>query len=203
MRLSEPAGTVKRMAAVLFASLPLLVFVGCGGSSSPEGEPTSEVQPGGSDVADGQGAFGTGGSGSGLVLGEMPTGDVVTPTDIKELGEGDMSVVLAGRIDAGSMEPFQPGEVAFMISQLPDEGHAADDPDHADNCPFCKRKLENAPKAIVQFRDANGNVMAGDARQILSVDKGDVVYVTGTASYNSAVNTVMVNATGVYRQPSS
>ncbi len=137
------------------------------------------------------------------VLAEMPGGEIVTPTQVKVLAGETASVVIAGRIDAGSVDPFQPGEMTFMISQLPDEGHAADDPEHADNCPFCKRELANAPKAIVQFRGADGNVLPGDARKELSVEKGDVVYVTGTAQYNAAVNTVMVDATGVFRKPKS
>lgn len=137
------------------------------------------------------------------VLSEMPSGDVVSPTDVMDLNGDETSSVLAGKIDAGELDPFQAGEVAFMISQLPDEGHAADDPEHADNCPFCKHKLENAPKAIVQFVDADGGVAKGDARQLLGLQKGDVVYITGTSQYNPAVNTVMVRATGVFRKASS
>jgi hypothetical protein len=135
-----------------------------------------------------------------LVLSEKPQGDVVSPTDVMELKGESTSAVLAGRVDAGDLDPFQSGEVAFMVSQLPDEEHAADDPDHADNCPFCKRKLANAPKAIVQFRGNDGEVLAGDPRAELGLEKGDTVYVTGTSQYYPEVNTVMVNATGVYRE---
>ena len=138
-----------------------------------------------------------------LVLDSMPEGQVMTPTEIEELGSGETSVILAGRIDAGEVDPFQPGELSFMISQLPDEGHGADDPEHADNCPFCARRLANAPRAIIQFRGPDGNVLSGDARQVLSLEKGDVVYVTGMAQYNPAVNTVLVNATGVFRKTDS
>jgi hypothetical protein len=135
-----------------------------------------------------------------LVLEEKPQGDVVSPTDVMELKGKPTSAVLAGRVDAGDIDPFQSGQIAFMVSQLPDEGHATDDPDHADNCPFCKRKLENAPKAIIQFLGDNGEVLQGDPRAKLGLAKGDIVYVTGTAQYHPEVNTVMVNATGVYRQ---
>ncbi|KAA5546066.1 hypothetical protein FYK55_03965 [Roseiconus nitratireducens] len=136
-----------------------------------------------------------------LLLAEMPEDAAQSPTDVKDAGEASQSVVLAGRIDAGDLDPFQPAQVAFVVTQLPDEGHGEGDPNHADNCPFCKRKLKNAPKAIVQFRDADGNVLAGDARQVLGVRKGDVVYVTGTAQYDAAVDSVMVDASGVYRSP--
>ncbi len=135
-----------------------------------------------------------------LVLEEKPQGDVVSPTEVMELKGKPTSAVLAGRVDAGDIDPFQSGQIAFMVSQLPDEGHASDDPDHADNCPFCKRKLENAPKAIVQFRGDSGEVLQGDPRAKLGLAKGDIVYVTGTSQYHPEVNTVMVNATGVYRE---
>ncbi|WP_182868305.1 hypothetical protein [Stieleria mannarensis] len=135
-----------------------------------------------------------------LVLAEMPEGEISTPTEVMESGQQAVSVILGGRIDAGDADPFQPGQLSFMISQLPDEGHGEGDPDHADNCPFCKRKLENAPRAIVQFKGSDGNVLEGDSRQRLALEKGDIVYVTGMAQYNPAVNTVMVNATGVFRK---
>ncbi|OYP33152.1 hypothetical protein [Rhodopirellula sp. MGV] len=136
-----------------------------------------------------------------LVLTEMPAGEVSTPTEIKDAALETASVVLAGRIDAGDTDPFQPGEVAFMISELPDEEHAGDDPDHADNCPFCKRKLAQAPKAIIQFLDADGKIRSGDARKTLGVVKGDEVVVTGEATFKPEIDTVLVKATGLYRMP--
>lgn len=134
-----------------------------------------------------------------MVLDAMPEGKPATPTEIKESGEQPIAGIVAGRIDAGEIDPFQAGKLAFLISELPDESHAPDDPEHADNCPFCKRKLQNAPKAIVEFRDSDGSVLDGNARSELGLEQGDVVYVSGTAQYNSAVNTVMVDAIGVYR----
>ena len=136
---------------------------------------------------------------SAFVLSEMPEGDVHSPTDIKDAEGEAIEGIVAGRIDAGELDPFQPGQLSFMLSQLPDEGHP-DDPDHADNCPFCARKLKNAPKAMVTFVGEDGAAMVGDAQQGLGLSKGDVVYVVGSAQYNSAVNTVLVEASGLFRQ---
>ena len=122
----------------------------------------------------------------------------MTPTEIKETVTEPTSLKVAGRIDAGEIEPFQKGIASFVISQLPDDSHAGGDPNHADNCPFCKRKLKNAPKAVVQFLDADGKVLQVDARELLGVAKGDVVVVQGTAQYLEAVNTVQINADGVF-----
>lgn len=135
-----------------------------------------------------------------FLLAKMPEGDVFTPTKVKELGGETVSTVLAGRIQAGDVDPFQPDQVAFLISEVPDLKFA-DDPDHVDNCPFCKRALAKAPKAIVRFRGKDGEILSGDARAILGLSKGDVVYVTGTAHFNDAINTVIMEATSLYRLP--
>lgn len=139
-----------------------------------------------------------------LVLNEEPAG-ALTPTEVKdESVDGDVSgasqVVLAGRIHAGDIDPFQAGQAAFMLTQLPDEGHGADDPDHADNCPFCKRRLEKAPKAIVQFKDAKGDVIKVDAKELFNVAKGDSVVVRGMATYQETTNTLSVDATALFKR---
>lgn len=130
---------------------------------------------------------------SALILDSIPEGDVHSPTDVKDAEGEAVEGVFAGRIDAGDIDPFQPGQTSFMLSQLPDEGHS-DDPEHADNCPFCARKLKNAPKAMVTFLGDDGTAIAGDAQQDLGLKKGDVVMVVGSASYNSDLNTVLVEA---------
>lgn len=180
-----PQAVLPRFTFAAAAVLLCWAIAGCGGSSDPATGQASTSQP--LDVT--------------LVLAEMPEGEISSPTDIKEMDGEQASVILGGRIDAGQADPFQPGELSFMVSQLPDEGHGEGDPDHADNCPFCKRKLENAPRAIIQFKGADGKVLAGDSRETLALSKGDVVYVTGSATFDPAVNTVMVNATGVFRKP--
>ena len=132
-------------------------------------------------------------------------GQVQTPTDIKETSElppdqipPDEPVVIAGRIDAGDFEAFGKGEATFVMSQLPDEGHGKDDPDHADNCPFCKRKLQNAPKVLVRFQDAGGSIIPVGADDLFKLSKGDVVVVKGDALFDSTVGTITVNAMKIH-----
>jgi hypothetical protein len=125
--------------------------------------------------------------------------DALTPTDAMEVSE-TQEIVLAGRIHAGDIDPFQAGLASFMLTQLPDEGHGADDPDHADNCPFCKRRLEKAPKAIVQFKDDQGEVIKIDAKELFDVKKGDVVVVRGNVAYQEATNTLTLDATGLFKR---
>lgn len=136
-----------------------------------------------------------------LVLAAEPA-DAKTPTEAKELVTESTDIVVAGRIYAGDIEPFQPGKATFMLSQLPAKGHGDDDPDHADNCPFCKRELEKAPKVIVNFHDEQGNPLDLDAQELLNVKKGDAVVVQGKAQFDEATHTINMDATGIYRRES-
>ncbi|QDT10153.1 hypothetical protein [Planctomycetes bacterium K23_9] len=136
-----------------------------------------------------------------LMLSQEPA-DAITPTDAIEAASDSVELTLAGRIHAGDIDPFQAGQAAFMLTQLPDEGHGADDPDHADNCPFCKRRLEKAPKAIVQFKDDDGKVLDVDAKELFGIKKGDAVVVRGKVAYQEATNTLTVDATGLFKRKS-
>ena len=164
----------------VFLSAVLGIFVaGCGTNESVS---TSDKLP----------------SGGGKYILTTEPADALTPTEIKEAVTEPTRVTIAGRIDAGDVEPFQDGLASFLISQLPDGDHAEGDPNHADNCPFCKRKLKNAPKAVVRILDESGEVMTVDARQLLGLSKGDVVVVQGSATYLEPVNTVQVDAEGIF-----
>ena len=128
-------------------------------------------------------------------------GDTVTPTDIKDSKTpGPQTVMLAGRIDAGDMDAFDQSEATFILSQLPDESHGAGDPDHADNCPFCKRKLKNAPKAIVRITDYQDQPIPVAASELLGLEKDDVVVVEGEAFYDQTLNTVMIRASKIAKK---
>ncbi|MEM1068919.1 MAG: hypothetical protein AAGG48_23045 [Planctomycetota bacterium] len=124
--------------------------------------------------------------------------DPQTPTRVKESVAEPTRMVVAGRVEAGDIEPFQDGVATFVMTQLPDEAHAGGDPDHVENCPFCQRELRNAPKAIVRILDESGEVMSVDARELLGVSKGDVVVVEGLVTYLEPVNTVQIDAEGIF-----
>ena len=136
-----------------------------------------------------------------LLLTDEPA-DALTPTDAKEKIAESSTVVLAGRIHAGDIEPFMPGVASFMMTQLPDEGHGADDPDHADNCPFCKRRLKSAPKVIAEFKDNDGKLIDIDSKELFGIEKGDAVVITGEAEYQETTNTLKVDAKGLFKRKS-
>jgi hypothetical protein len=104
-------------------------------------------------------------------------------------------VVLVGRIYAGDLEPWDSGKAAFLLAELPAEGHG--EGHDADNCPFCKRRAAQAPTAIVQFLDSSGEVIPRDARKIFGLESKDIVTVQGHAT-RGELNTLVVAAEGIY-----
>ncbi|TWT81629.1 hypothetical protein CA13_30820 [Planctomycetes bacterium CA13] len=161
----------------LFAifTLATATFVGCESQTQSPGEETSSEY---------------------LLLSEPA--DAKTPTELMESLAEPTMVVVAGSIDAGDLEPFEKGKATFVLSQLADEEHAQGDPDHANKCPFCKRKLESAPKVVVQFVDDSGNVLSQDARDLLGVKKGSAVVVKGTGVYEEPINMINLTADGIF-----
>jgi len=126
--------------------------------------------------------------------GASPT-DVVGGNQDAEKPAGGDQVSVIGRIFAGELEPWDPGKAAFLIAELPDDGHG--EGHDADNCPFCKRKAARAPTAMVQFLDDAGTVIPIDARKLLGVEKKDVVVVVGEATAGD-LNSVVIHAKGLH-----
>ncbi len=112
-----------------------------------------------------------------------------------EAGELGDEVNLVGRIFAENQEPWEPGQAGFLLSVLPEKGH--DDPEHADNCPFCKRKAAMAPKAFVQFVDASGVVLPLGAQELFALNKGDVVTIRGKIEAFD-LNVFRITASGIH-----
>jgi hypothetical protein len=112
------------------------------------------------------------------------------------LGDANGEVVLTGRIFAEDQEPWEPNQASFLMSVLPEKGH--DDPEHADNCPFCKRKAAMAPKAVIQFVDASGAVLPHGAQQLFGLNKNDIITVRGTIK-SFDLNLFIVHANGLYQ----
>ncbi len=118
--------------------------------------------------------------------------------DSAETTDSPREMVLIGKIDAGDFPAFQDGQATFMLSELPADGHGLDDPDHEDNCPFCKRRAEKAPKAIVNIVGPDGKTLGTDARELLGVAQGDRVIAVGNATYDKSVNAITLQCSGVY-----
>lgn len=132
------------------------------------------------------------------LLTEIPS-DPASLTDAAELlGSETKQMTLIGKIDAGDFSAFEEGSATFMLSELPADGHGMDDPDHEDNCPFCKRRAANAPKAIVQIVDESGEVVPTNAQTLLGLKQGDRVIAVGQATFDESVNAITVKCEKVY-----
>lgn len=127
--------------------------------------------------------------------------EVAESLDAGELPSNSQPIMLIGKIDAGDFSAFEKGQATFMLSELPAEGHGADDPDHEDNCPFCKRRAGNAPKAVVSIVGSDGNALPTDARELLGVKQGDRVIAVGAAAYDKSLNTITMESDRVYLGP--
>ena len=161
-----------------------LLTVGCDRDSATSTTNPSEARP--TSVA------------SKHLLSDEPSDAIALTEAAESLGSESKSITLIGKIDAGEFSAFQEAEATFMLSELPQDGHGVDDPDHEDNCPFCKRRAANAPKAIVQIVDDEGNVIPTDARQLLGVQKGDRVIASGNATFDDSVNAITVQCEKIY-----
>jgi hypothetical protein len=129
---------------------------------------------------------------------ESEPGSATTIADAKAAVQENSQVVFAGRITGVEQEVFSPGEASFVLTEiLPDEeGHGGED--HADNCPFCKRKAEQAPRASVQFVDAAGQTFPIDARELFEIGPGDTVVIRGTGELMAEMDLFLVTADGIH-----
>ncbi len=132
-----------------------------------------------------------------FVLSAEPT-EPTTIEDAKARVSEKPNVEFVGRIAADENEAFTPGKATFVVTEiLPGEdGHGGKY--HADNCPFCKRKAAEAPRAAVQFVDATGEMLAVDARKLFGIGPGDTVVVRGSGELMTELDLFVVTADGVY-----
>ena len=112
------------------------------------------------------------------------------------------NVLFVGRVAADEHETFVPGQASFLVTEIlaGEQGHGGKD--HADNCPFCKRKAAAAPRAAVQFLDAAGQTLDIDGRKLFGIAPGDTVVIRGTGELQTELDLFLVTADGIYVRPS-
>ena len=134
--------------------------------------------------------------GTRFVLAEEPAAPASIEAAIAGIAEKP-EVTLLGRINAGASEPFDPAQATIVLSEAPDPAHNHDPGD----CPFCKRRLENAKSCIVRFLDEKGEVIKQDAQKLLGVAKNQDVVVTGRAKMLTELDILQVDASGIFIRP--
>lgn len=108
-------------------------------------------------------------------------------------------VTLVGRINAGSSNPFGDGVATLVLSESPEPGHNHDPGD----CPFCKRRMENAKSCIVRFLDEKGEVLTYGPEKLLGVSKDQDVVVKGEGKFLADLDLLQVDASGIFVRPPS
>lgn len=116
-------------------------------------------------------------------------------------GGGDI-VSLRGRIGVGDVPAFEPERAAFLMSEIIDDPNAGSGHD-ASTCPFCKRKLERAPKAYVVLVKEDGSDVPRRADELLSLDRDEIVQVRGKATFDETINTIKIEADAIYKERAS
>ena len=134
-----------------------------------------------------------------LLLTAEPTG-AVSVGEARKAVESSPEVVVAGVVDLDD-QTSEKGKAVFVISELPPDGDSHGGPDHdAANCPFCKRRKAEAPMAVVQFLDSDGNVVSHDAGKLLGLKNHQAVVIRGRAQV-SELDMLVVNADSIYIRP--
>lgn len=133
------------------------------------------------------------------VLPEEPAEARTIAESQEAVGSGG-DVVVVGRIETSTIDPWAKDQAAFVLSEAPlDATNHGDRPGHdAANCPFCKRRAAKADAtALVQFRDDQGSVLPIDARTLLGLRDNQVVVVRGQGQVNEQ-GVLVISATGLH-----
>ncbi|XZE18403.1 hypothetical protein SH449x_003695 [Pirellulaceae bacterium SH449] len=100
-------------------------------------------------------------------------------------------------VGAGKGDTFDAKSAEFLVSAIP-EGEEASDPGHdPSTCPFCRKRAESAPTVVVRMLDGNGKPFPGSAEQLFQLKRGMHIVVRGSGIFDSELNTLTINATGL------
>jgi hypothetical protein len=130
-----------------------------------------------------------------LLLGTEPPG-AMSLAEARDAISAGGDVVVVGQIDGE--QAWQAGKAVFVIRELApgDDAHGGTGHDAA-NCPFCKRRRAQAPTAVVQFLDEEGDVLSYDPRTLLGLQANQVVVVRGRVEIDD-LDTLLISAEDIY-----
>ena len=169
--------------SILLALSVSIALVGCGGSSSADVSSNAIT----SVSVDG----------SKYLLADEPEGAVGVIAARESAKDGE-PIVLVGQI-GGAKNPWIEGRAAFMLLDasmviVADGTEGAEGEICMDDCCASERA---GSTTLVKVVDANGKVLAVDARKLLGISDNDMVVVRGSVSKDEAGNFVVL-ADGVH-----
>jgi hypothetical protein len=136
-----------------------------------------------------------------LSLSEMPDGaaSVIKTKELLQPADAPAEVVVEARIGGFDEPVFDPERAAFLVADLSLDLGRADHGHDDEDCPFCQKKKQEmmAGMALVELVDKQGDILPFAANQVLPLDAGQRVIVTGEGHIDGLGNLV-VKASGVY-----
>lgn len=131
----------------------------------------------------------------------------VMPASVTNLGQAkeklteQPEVSIEGWADLKFFESRQ-NEAVFMVREiLEDSDHSGEDGHDPSSCPFCKRRMEAAPKAAVVFADKGNKALPYAVNDLFPVKHGDKVVVRGTGKLDKDLDLFKITASGIYFPP--
>ena len=107
------------------------------------------------------------------------------------------SITFEGVADLKEMASEKPRALFMVREILEDDGHGGSSHDPS-SCPFCKRRLASAPRAVVIFLDDDGQVIPYDVDALFSIEHGDEVIVEGQGKLDEGLSLFEVTASSVF-----
>jgi hypothetical protein len=132
-----------------------------------------------------------------FLLSSRPEGATSLADAQNQLSENS-DLVVKGWLDLNGTQQRKGNAVVLLREILADDGHggAGHDPS---SCPFCKRRMEAAPKAVVVFNNENGDPIPHQIDKLFAIKHGDLAVVTGRpASYDPKLKILTIAAKGLF-----
>jgi len=131
-----------------------------------------------------------------LLLQSEPA-NAVSLTEAKIALVEESDVILVGRIGSGALSPFEKGIATFVLSEAP-EDHGDGKNHDASECPFCRRKAEEAPLAQIEFQQESGKAIPVGADTLFDIKQGQVVVVQGRGQYDKDTDMLIIRGTSIF-----
>jgi hypothetical protein len=132
-----------------------------------------------------------------ILLSEEPA-QVSSVAEAKEGSDWPRELTVRGRIDLAPFKAVADRKAIFMLNEIIANGHS-DDPSHdASNCPFCKKKSAQAPKAAVRLVDNEGVPLSIGVERLLGVQQDDIVIVQGQGDFSAELDLLTITAHAVF-----
>lgn len=132
-----------------------------------------------------------------LLLEREPS-DMTSIAIAKEMVAENPDVSIIAQVSADEHNAFVRGKAVFSVIEIL-TGHAGQlDQNHVDNCPFCKRRVEEAPRAAVQFVGEMGDLLDVSASELVGIRPGDIVVVQGKGEIMNGIDMLKVTAKSIF-----